>query len=116
MSESFEIIGEADVGSAAVLRVVGRLDAKSAPQLTRSCAAIRAAGRDLILNLSGVMFIASSGLGALLTLTEEFQQANRRLRLASPSQAVLSVVHLLNLDQFLSIDASEEEAARALGS
>lgn len=116
MSEPFEIVEEPGVGARAVLRILGRLDAKSAPLLTQRCAGVRAEGRDLILNLAGVTFIASSGLGALLSVTEEFRQADRQLRIACPSQAVLSVVQLLNLDQFLSIDATEQEAARALGS
>ena len=116
MSELFEILEVGSAGTAVVLRVAGRLDAKSAPRLTQRCAEIRADGRDVIVNLSGVTFIASSGLGAILSLTEEFKQADRRLRIASPSQAVLSVVQLLNLDQFLSIDSSEEEAVRVLGS
>lgn len=111
MSEPFEIVpGE----RAVVLRVIGRLDAKSAPALTARCAEIRTSGRNLIVNLSRVDFIASSGVGALLSMAEEFRKAGRTVRFAAPSSSVFSVIRLLNLEPFLPIDANEQEAERGL--
>jgi anti-sigma B factor antagonist len=100
--------------SVAVLRVHGRLDARSAPVLAARCAEARAQGRHLVLNLAGVSFIASSGVGALLALVEECHQSRTRVRLAEVPPAVDSVLRLLNLDQFLSIDASEADARAEL--
>ena len=114
MPEPFEISEETRTEPVALLRVAGRLDAKSAPVLTQRCSAYRIEGRDLILNLAGVSFVASSGLGALLSIAEEFQQAGCSLRLACPSTAVLSVIRLLNLDPFLAIDKTEEDSIHAL--
>jgi len=53
--------------------------------------------------MSDVTFVASGGLGTLLALTEEFGEAGGCLYLAPVSDAVSSVVKLLNLDQFLAI-------------
>jgi anti-anti-sigma factor len=97
-----------------VLRPIGQLDAQSAPYLLDHCQQVREAGRHLILNLSGVSMIASSGIGALLALVDEYRQSPVSIRLAEVSPAVDSVVRLLNLDQFLAIDASEEAASSAL--
>ncbi|HUK62685.1 MAG TPA: STAS domain-containing protein, partial [Dongiaceae bacterium] len=58
-----------------VLRVRGRLDARSAPLLSSRCVELRGQGRRLILNMSGVTFIASSGIGALLAMVEECRHA-----------------------------------------
>ena len=110
MAEPLEIVDAGGSGAAVILRVAGRLDAKSAPALLQRCAAARAGRRHLVLNLSGVTFIASSGIGALLGLAEEFRQGRYRVRFVCLSSAVSSVIGLLNLDQFLAIDAGEEEA------
>jgi len=114
MLEPFEITETEAAEGVALLRVSGRLDAKSAPQLTQRCSAYRVEGKDLILNLAAVSFVASSGLGALLSLAEEFQQAGCSLRLACSSPPVLSVIRLLNLDQFLAIDGTEADSIHAL--
>ena len=114
MVDEFRIQESQEGGRTVVLRVAGRLDAKSAPTLTQCCTEVRTSGQNVVLNLAGVTFIASSGLGALLSLAEEFRQAGRSIRFVSLSAAVTSVIQLLNLDQFLAIDATEEEALRAL--
>lgn len=114
MNQVFEV-ETAPVGTRVeVLRVRGKLDARSATVLMEQCARVRAAGRDLVLSLGGVTFIASSGVGALLALVEEFRQAEIQVRLAELSPAVESVVRLLNLDQFLAIDETEGAALSAL--
>ena len=93
------------------LRVVGRLEADTAQKLRTHCADMRNQGcRELVLDLSGIDFIASSGVGALLALTEEFGGAGGSLYLAPVSEEVLSVVRLLNLDQFLAIYDSLDAA------
>jgi anti-sigma B factor antagonist len=111
VSEPLEVVSGAH---GVIVRVTGRLDAKSVPALLARCAEVRANGGHLIVNLSRVEFIASSGVGTLLSVAEEFRKAGRRVRFASPSAPVLSVIQLLNLEPFLPIDASEQDAERAL--
>jgi anti-anti-sigma factor len=115
MADTFGIVEETR-GHTVILRVRGRLDARSAPRLLEVASQVRRRDLNLLLDLSAVEFMASSGLGSLLSLAEEFRQSERRVRLASPSPAVESVIRLLNLHQFLQIDPSEEEALHALGS
>jgi anti-anti-sigma factor len=100
-----------DVGSrTTVFRISGRLDAGGVPVLMRQCQRVRAARRDLVLNLAEVSFIASSGVGLLLALAEEFPQVRAELRLAAVSPAVGAVIKLLNLDSFLTIHPDEDSA------
>ncbi|HYJ31761.1 MAG TPA: anti-sigma factor antagonist [Candidatus Binatia bacterium] len=115
MPDSFGIQEETR-GRAVLLRVRGRLDARSATHLLEVGSRVRARNLNLVLDLSGITFMASSGLGSLLSLAEEFRQGDTRVRIASPSAAVTSVIHLLNLEPFLPIDGSEEEALHALDS
>lgn len=114
MSDEFTIDEGGVHGDTVLLRVRGRLDARSAPVLLEAASRARGKRQNLVLNLSEVTFMASSGLGSLLSLAEEFRQSEHQVRIAGPSTAVLSVIQLLNLDQFLKIDASEEEALVAI--
>jgi anti-sigma B factor antagonist len=94
------------------IRVAGRLDSASAPLLAQRCAAVAASGSDLVLELSGVSFIASSGVGALLATAERFRESGHALTLACLPPPVAAVIQLLNLDRFLEIVDSEERAVR----
>lgn len=96
------------------LRVAGRLDSSSASALARRCAEVQGEGKHLVLNLEQVSFIASSGIGALLAVAEQFRESGRELRLVALSPAVDSVIRLLNLDQFLRIEDSEDTALSTL--
>ena len=113
MAEAFQIQETASAG-AAVFRIHGHLDAKSAPELLARGKGVRKQGQGLVLNLSQVTFIASSGVGSILALAEEFTQNQLAFRLAEVPSAVMSVFQLLNLDNFLEIDDSEEEAVSRL--
>lgn len=108
-------IEESAHGRASVLRVAGRLDARNAQTLSERCQAALQGGRaHVVLNLAAVPFIASSGIGTLLALTETFQEAGGGLRIAAPSDGVRSVVDLLNIGQFLNMDATEEAGLAAV--
>ena len=115
MDDGFKATTAHGRGEAVVVRVEGRLDAKSAPRLLEHCLAARATGGHLVLNLSGVTFLSSSGVGVLLVMAEKAKSDGGSLRLASPSAAVRAPLELLNLHRFLTIDGSEDDAMSALG-
>jgi anti-anti-sigma factor len=111
---SIERVGAKD--TVAMFRVVGRLDAKSAQELMRVCREARAQGqRRVIVNLAGVTFVSSSGIGTLLALTEEFKEAGGGVHLVALSGAVTSVVDLLNLGQFLNLGQTESQVLQTIG-
>jgi len=114
MPDQFNVSKTESAGGTVLLRVNGQLDSKSAPQLVSQCGTVRSAGKNLVLNLSGVSFIASSGVGALLALVEQFREHGKSVRFVLLSPAVESVIRLLNLDQFLTIDRTEADAVSAL--
>jgi anti-sigma B factor antagonist len=113
MPEDFRI-ATVTLGRVTLLRVAGRLDARSAPQLLAKCSEARKPGGQLVLNLAEVSFVSSSGVGSLLAIAEEAHQAGGGLRISPPSAAVRSAIQLLNLDQFLTIDETEQQALDAL--
>ena len=100
-------------GRVAILRLRGRLDGETALVLLQRCEPIKSAGRGVVLNLAGVTFLGSSGVGALLVLAEQFQEP-ARIRFAEPSRAARAVIELLDLSHYLTIDDSEDAALAAL--
>lgn len=115
MSQDLEMSNMENRGRTAVLRLKGRLDVKTSPLLLQKVAEIQANGQNLVLNLAGVTFMGSSGIGALLVIVEQFQEQAGIVRLASPSPAVESVIKLLNLDRFLAVDSTEEKSLAEIG-
>ena len=101
-------------GNTVVLRARGRLDAKGVPILLEAAAAVQAGRRNLVVNLGEITFIGSSGVGSLLVLVERFQEHAVFVRYAVMPPKVSDVIKLLNLDKFLSIDATEQESIAAL--
>lgn len=99
---------------ARVLHLSGRLEAAGAQRLRQQCLGLRGQGMlRIVLELSGLTFVASSGLGTFLLLTEEFGHAGGKVVLAAPGESVLSVIKLLNLDKFLNIEESLDRAIAA---
>ena len=116
MVREFSITEATHEQGAIVLRVTGRLDARNAQTLLRTCRDHEEKGnRTLVINLAEVTFVASSGVGTLLALTEELADAGGSVHLVALSDPVNSVVELLNLTQFLNLGATEAEALGAIG-
>jgi anti-anti-sigma factor len=112
MSEALMFDDVGGNGRTEVIRVRGRLDARTSPLLIERCAAARDAGHDLVLNLHDVTFLSSSGIGSVLALTEEFREHGLSLCLAETSTTVREAIELLNLEEFLTLFDTEAEAMR----
>lgn len=98
----------------AVLRPAGRLNLVTSPQLRNAVDDAVAAGNVLVVvDLSGVEFIDSSGLGALVAGLKSTRAAGGDLRLAAGGAQVVSVLRLTNLDRVLKVHGSVEAAVGA---
>jgi anti-sigma B factor antagonist len=113
MPEEFRV-DTVTLGRVTLLRAAGRLDARTTPQLLARCSEVRKPGVQVVLNLAEVSFVSSSGVGALLAIAEEARLSGGGLRISPPSAAVRSAIELLNLDQFLTLDETEQQALDAL--
>ena len=110
-------ISESDFSNnTVVLRLSGSMDAQSTPLFVRRCQDMQAKEKNLVVNMEKVTFIASSGVGSILAMVEEYGNTLVGLEfyLSDLSEAVEAVIKLLNLDQFLVIYATESEALTAL--
>ena len=111
MLESLNFKLADDFENEPVLYVNGRIDAAAAQELRERCSELRTEGnRRLIISLADVSFVSSSGLGSFLVISEEFKATGGTVTYASPVKSVRHVLKLLNLDQFLELSESVEEA------
>jgi len=115
MSEQITITRLEDQGITPVLNLKGRLDASGAEQLRETCMEMLAQEtKTLVICVTEVSFVSSSGLGTFLLLTEKFRDNGGRVIYVAPSDSVKQVVALLNLKQFLDIVNSMEEACTVM--
>lgn len=106
-------IAEEQAGSTRVIAAVGELDAASAPTLGRRLnAAIDAGHEDLLLDMSGLRFLDSTGLGVLLGAQRRLARAGGSLQIACAVPAVLRVFQTTRLDRDFTILPSREQALR----
>ncbi len=98
----------------AVISVRGRLSAVNVAELRSAVAdAVDEGWVQVMLDLSGVDFIDSSGLGAVVSGLKNARQAGGDLRLVAPAPQVMMILKLTNLDQILSVYPTVEAAAAA---
>jgi anti-sigma B factor antagonist len=67
----------------------------------------------LVLDLSGIEFLDSAGLGALMILYGHMKVRGGKLRLVAPGSRVLDVLKLTHTDSILAIDGNLEAALEA---
>ncbi|MFI1013436.1 STAS domain-containing protein [Streptomyces sp. NPDC020965] len=78
-----------------VLHIDGELDLVSSPEVRRHVHAAVAAGRrDVVLDLSDVVFCDSSGVGVLIAARRLLQSCGGRLRLVLPARGVVEGSHV----------------------
>lgn len=117
MADQIEIVWEKGSTPVPVMRLSGRLDANGAKQLHE--AAMESLKNDmeknLVVDLAGVAFVASTGLATFLLLTEEYAEAQGTIVFVGATAAVMQVITLLNINQFLKLENSVEDAFGMVG-
>ncbi len=95
----------------ALFRPEGRLDLVSAAQLKQQLSdAVAAGAQRLVVDMAGVAFIDSSGLGALIGGLKAARLAGGDLRIARVGEQARLVLELTRLDRVLQAFATVEEA------
>lgn len=93
-----------------IFRLTGLLDAFSEPTFRKVMGNYATQGpSNLILDLSGIDFVDSSGLGALVQLVKKAKDAQGSLQLIA-NPRVMQTVKLVRLEKFLSIQPSVDDA------
>ena len=115
MSGTFWIETVKKSDAVAFVEVSGRIDASSADTLGTHCQSLVAQGHHhIVLDMSAVQFIASSGAGAVVVLSEDARAKNGTVQLLRPSDAVKRVINLLNICHFVALVDDDKEVVANL--
>ena len=101
----------ATVSGRGVVQVRGEVDMRTAPGLRdRLLDAAQALSGELLIDLSGVDYIDSSGVGTMVYVKREVERAGGRVVLIGLSPRVRGVFEMTRLDTFFKIVPSVAEA------
>ena len=102
-----------DGGKYTICRPVGELDAFTVGQFRESLNDLGSAGR-LLIDLSGVPFLDSAGLGALIGAVRRSREAGGDVAVYGARPAVARLLHTTGFDRVASVSDNEDDAALAL--
>ena len=94
-----------------VVAPTGRLDVAGAPALKDAISeALKNGQPRVVLDLEGVSFVDSTGLGSVIAALKQVRSSQGDLRLAAPNQQVRVVLELTTLDRVFPYYSTVEEA------
>lgn len=92
----------------AMVVLLGELDMDSAPDLARVLDELTESGPpELVLDLSDLGFIDSSGIAVLVTAQGRLQERGRHLRVRSSKPLLARVFAITNLSEYLNVEVGE---------
>ena len=104
-------------GDIAVVQIpVEELDASNAAELKRDIGPVLEANKKVVLDLSRLRFVDSSGLGALLSSLRQLTGRGGDLRLFGMSKPVRALFELVRMHRIFDIYGTKEEAMHAFQS
>ncbi|MEB3201749.1 MAG: STAS domain-containing protein [Synechococcus sp.] len=96
-----------------LFRFTGQLDAYSDKQFGDFIASHRGGAQPLVIDLSAIDFIDSSGLGALVQLAKQCNDAKQRFLVVGNAR-VVQTVKLVRLEEFLHLQPNLDAALASL--
>jgi anti-sigma B factor antagonist len=108
---SLEVQSRQTDAGVTVLAPSGRLDVTGAPSLKEAIGeAVKGGQPKLVIDMEGVSFVDSTGLGSVIAALKLVRSSKGDLRLAAPNQQVRVVLELTTLDRVFPYFATVEEA------
>lgn len=102
-------------GDVVVVRVSGRLDAASSPQLEKRINSIIDSGHfKLLLNFSGVDYLSSAGMRLMLSVSKKLKTLEGKVVACSLNDEVMEVVKMAGFHQILELYPNEDEGFKHL--
>jgi len=99
-----------------LIRLAGRLEATQAPELTTAIQnALREGPHNLILDCSGLSYVASMGLRCFLLAQKEVQGIGGRLAFFGLNDNVRSIFSMTGFDKVVQVRTNFEDALSCLG-
>lgn len=112
--EPFLEISEQTVDAATVLRVAGRIDMTTSDAFRDRMLALLKTSGPLVVDMSGVSYISSAGLRALMLGSRQAHSAGTRLAVAAAQSVVMEIFKISRFDKVLSCHETVDAALAAL--
>lgn len=101
----------ADIGDRTVVRVGGDVDAYTAPHLrTHLFTLLRGGSKHLVLDLEGVDFMDSSGLGVLIAVRRRLASAGGSVCVVCTREPIRRIFRITSLDRAVPVYTHVDEA------
>jgi anti-sigma B factor antagonist len=98
--------------SISIMKVEGRVDSETAPELDTALTELLNENKNkIILNLQSVDFLSSAGLRAMVKALKGAQKSGGDVRLASVSQPIEVILRTVGMMQMFKMYSTSEEAA-----
>ena len=101
-------------GACLVCRPVGAIDAFSVSAFRDAVAGVRPEA-SLVVDLSGVSFLDSAGLGALIGAIRRLRQFGGEVAVASPRPLISRILRTTGFDRIVEVRETVQQAAESLG-
>ena len=106
---------EENVGGVIVLRINGKINTEASEDLLKKMTDLIDDGaRNLLLDLSGVDYINSSGLRALLTAAKRLTDLGGEMVFAGVNEMFYQVLHVSGSTSYIKVYSSDAEAIQDL--
>jgi anti-sigma B factor antagonist len=101
-----------NTNSVSVMKVKGRVDSETAPELDHALSKLLKGNRNkIVLNLQNVDYLSSAGLRAMVKALKDAQGSGGDVRLASVSESVEVILRTVGMMQMFKMFPTNEEAA-----
>jgi anti-sigma B factor antagonist len=104
-----------DAGTIAKVVLAGKLDISGAEKIALPLATLAGGKRGVLLDMTGVTFLASIGIRHLVAASKALARRGGRLVLLNPNPLVADVLTTSGVVELMVIAHSDAEAAAALG-
>ena len=109
----FEVSIDEHAEAYSIIAVRGEVDLHTAPKVEYAIGRAARSNGAVVLDMSGVAFMDSTALSALVRSKDALQEQGTSLRLAAPSQAVERIFSVTGFQDYFEIFPSREAAIPA---
>ena len=96
-------IEKTTTGTAAVLKIIGRLDTSTAPELEAAIDACIANTKELVLDCSALEYVSSAGLRVILK-AQKLMNAQGNMKLTHVNETIMEVFDITGFADILTIE------------
>jgi len=107
-------VGTVDIGGVGIVSIAGEFDLATADRLAAALVAPSLTGKPVVLNLSSLEFLDSTGLSEIVLGWRRLNDQGLGFVLLSPSPAVRKVLEMTGVESIIEIVEHEVDALRAV--